>query len=231
MPGCWIECSADGEVRQGRYWRLPPFSRRKPDRPHRGTDAATRLRELFDEVRAHPHDCRRASGCVSQRRHRFEPGGRLHGAAVDRSRSRRFLSASKRAPTTSWTMRGWWRRSTRPTTTSLWYSPIRVELIKKLVRHYDEPFGDSSAIPTYIVSDFAVKHVKVALSGDGGDEFFAGYPIVGDMQRFMFVDRIPRLLRKLISLDRRRPALLCLRQELRCACWARPAQLDRYFNQ
>src|ERR1019366_5599713 len=77
--------------------------------------------------------------------------------------------------------------------------PNWVGLIKKLVRHYDEPFGDSSAIPTYLVSEFAAKHVKVALSGDGGDEFFAGYRIVGDVQRFRFLDRVPRSLRKLVS--------------------------------
>ena len=53
--------------------------------------------------------------------------------------------------------------------------PDSVELVSKLVRHFDEPFGDSSAIPTYLVSQFAAQHVKVALTGDGGDELFAGY--------------------------------------------------------
>jgi asparagine synthase (glutamine-hydrolysing) len=53
--------------------------------------------------------------------------------------------------------------------------PDAVNLVEKLVWHHDQPFGDSSAIPTYLLSEVTAQHVTVALSGDGGDELFAGY--------------------------------------------------------
>ena len=75
--------------------------------------------------------------------------------------------------------------------------PSALEILPDLVQHFDEPFGDSSAVPTYYVCQAARQHVTVALSGDGGDEVFAGYTRYQDLQHYQYLDAVPNWLRHL----------------------------------
>src|SRR4051812_42244899 len=75
-----------------------------------------------------------------------------------------------------------------------------LDVIPNLPEWYDEPFADSSQIPTYLVSAMTRKHVTVALSADGGDELFAGYNRYHYTQRFWrSVSLMPLLMRKAIA--------------------------------
>jgi asparagine synthase (glutamine-hydrolysing) len=75
--------------------------------------------------------------------------------------------------------------------------PDAVQIVEDLTWYLDEPFGDTSAIPTYMVSRLAAAHVKVVLSGDGGDELFAGYDKYVVEERERQRDQIPAPLRTL----------------------------------
>jgi asparagine synthase (glutamine-hydrolysing) len=77
--------------------------------------------------------------------------------------------------------------------------PHALSILPKLIWHYDEPFSDSSAIPTMYLSEMTRREVTVALSGDGGDEMFCGYDryrAVGIADR---LDRLPRWVKSLLA--------------------------------
>lgn len=77
--------------------------------------------------------------------------------------------------------------------------PDAAAILDRLVWHYDEPFADSSSIPTYYVSKVAREHVTVALSGDGGDEAFAGYRrYMMDVRENAIRGMIPSVVRRAV---------------------------------
>ena len=77
--------------------------------------------------------------------------------------------------------------------------PDAVRVLPALVRHFGEPFADSSAVPVYYVSELARRHVKVVLSGEGGDEVFAGYETYLAGKCSALYRRLPALVgRKLV---------------------------------
>jgi asparagine synthase (glutamine-hydrolysing) len=82
--------------------------------------------------------------------------------------------------------------------------PDAVEIAPKLVRHYGEPYADSSAIPSFYLAELTRRHVTVALNGDGGDESFAGYLRYVANQLGRGLDFVPRLGRRGLAAAARR---------------------------
>jgi len=74
--------------------------------------------------------------------------------------------------------------------------PEALKILPKLIWHYNEPFADSSAIPTYYVAEKTREYVTVALNGDGGDESFAGYPRYRAVKLAEYYQKMPVYLRE-----------------------------------
>jgi len=173
LPAGTLLSWCDGEVAQSRYARPAPVA---ADRVRRGSDEqlAGELREtLRDSVRAH---------LVAD-----VPVGVLLSGGVDSAGIVALAAAEQAEPVKTFSV-GFEESSfdelERARLVAGRYGtdhheivlrPDAVELLPKLVEAFDEPFGDSSALPTYLVSELAAGEVKVALSGEGGDELFGGY--------------------------------------------------------
>jgi asparagine synthase (glutamine-hydrolysing) len=77
--------------------------------------------------------------------------------------------------------------------------PSAIDLLPKIIWHYDEPFSDSSAIPTMYLAEVTRREVTVALSGDGGDELFSGYERYQAVKLAQRFDLLPESLRKVFA--------------------------------
>jgi asparagine synthase (glutamine-hydrolysing) len=173
LPAGHVLMAKGNDVSLRRYARLRPVDKGRT-RPESEAELAEELRErLRDSVRAH---------LVSD-----VPVGVLLSGGVDSS-ALAALAARESPYRISTLSIGFEERSFNELEQArlvaehystdhheLVVRPNAVELLPKLAEAFDEPFADSSALPTYLVSQLASQNVKVALSGEGGDELFGGY--------------------------------------------------------
>jgi asparagine synthase (glutamine-hydrolysing) len=190
-PARTLTVSADRGLRMRRYWDVA-F---EPRHGRGEAEIVEELREALDEsVRLH---------LVSD-----VPLGAFLSGGIDSSAVVASMAKSVAAPVKTfsigfkedeWSELPHARRVAKSLGTDHYeqvLDPDVVEILDDIVFHLDEPFGDSSAIPTYMVSGLAARHVKVVLSGDGGDELFGGYDKYRVEARERRYDRLPGLARK-----------------------------------
>ena len=226
-PGSWLLYRANGSVIRGRYWNMPQPESREPA-GFSPEDACQRVRQTFDEA-------------VRLRLIADVPLGAFLSGGIDSSLVVASMARQSRDPVKTFSIgfeeseynelkyAAMVARRYGTDHHELMVRPDSVSLVEKLVHHFDEPFADSSAIPTYLVSEFAAQHVKVALSGDGGDELFAGYTRSQTIERLLFMDRVPAFLRAgLAALARWLPFSAYGKNYLHML--SRSGPMDRYFE-
>jgi asparagine synthase (glutamine-hydrolysing) len=173
LPAGHVLVWSEGSVELSRFGRPGPVAAPEV----RDDDEA----ELLEELRARLRDSVRAH-LVSD-----VPVGVLLSGGVDSAALAALAAAESSEPLRTFTI-GFEERSFDETADArlvaqrygtnhheLLLRPDAALLLPILADAFDEPFADSSALPTYLVSELAAKHVKVALSGEGGDELFGGY--------------------------------------------------------
>jgi asparagine synthase (glutamine-hydrolysing) len=189
-PAHYLVCDAGG-VRLERYWSLPA----EPERGHSAEFYRERLRALLAEA-------------VRLRLVADVPLGAFLSGGIDSSVVVALMAQAVGEPVKTFSI-GFEeqdfselehaRRVARHLGTDhreMIVRPRALELLPRLVWHLDEPFADPSMIPTAYVSEMARREVTVALSGDGGDEAYAGYSTYPWARRYAGVDRLPRALRR-----------------------------------
>ncbi len=196
-PACWMERRANGNLRTERYWTAPvPLLEEPPEFDGPANLAA--LRETFDES-------------VRLRLMADVPLGAFLSGGIDSSLVVASMARQTTEPVKTFSIGfeeagmnelPWARMVAEKYGTEhheILVKPDSTAMAHRIAHHCDEPFGDSSAIPTGIVSEFAARHVKVALSGDGGDELFGGYTRFWEIPRLEAMGRVPGLMRAVLG--------------------------------
>jgi asparagine synthase (glutamine-hydrolysing) len=104
-----------------------------------------------------------------------------------------------------------------------------LDLLPSIPEMFDEPFADYSAVPSYLVFQMARRHVKVALSGDGGDEIFAGYTYFQQIEDLRRWDRLPGAVRAVLRACGDALPVEARGKNYLCVAGA-PHALERYFE-
>lgn len=217
-PGTLLEIAANGETRAKTYWSLLDVAESGQAAPLdlSETEARDRLEALLADA-------------VKRRMVADVPLGAFLSGGIDSSTVTALMQANSSRPVRTFTIgfheQGFDEAKAAKAVaahlgtdhTELYVTPEQaLRVVPKLPTIYDEPFADSSQVPTFLVSEMTRQHVTVALSGDGGDELFAGYNRYGQGLR------IARALRLLP-----RPVGACLARMIRAVP---PASWDRLFG-
>jgi len=175
-PGSWISYDArDGKIAQGTFWEMP-VPAAVPEAGDTEEEAARRVREVFDEA-------------VKIRMIADVPLGAFLSGGIDSGSVVASMAQVSDDPVKTFSIgfeESEFNELPAARLVAAKYAtdhheiivkPNSVRLVERLIHYFDEPFADMAAIPTFIVSEFAAQHVKVALTGDGGDELFGGYEV------------------------------------------------------
>lgn len=195
-PGHWLLCDRNGQLTTGCYWQ-PPLAQAGPERT---------AEEVEEEL------CQRLSECVRLRMISDVPVGAFLSGGIDSGLVVALMAQLSPKPIRTFSVGfrdekfnelPFARMVAERYATDhqeLILSPDVQELLPRLVEHYNEPFADSSAVPSFCVAQAARQHVTVALTGDGGDESFGGYSHYQQVLAWQRFDFIPLGMRRLLTL-------------------------------
>jgi asparagine synthase (glutamine-hydrolysing) len=196
LPAHELRVDRAGRVRESRYWDVPEVEETRAD-----------SRELARELRAE------LEVVMAQHAVADVPVGAFLSGGLDSSTIVGLMQRRSSTPLRTFCMtfgegEQLYDERTYAREVAAWFGtehteiavePRLVELLPRIFEHFDQPFGNPTALLSYELSRLTREHVTVALAGDGGDELFLGYPRYAGVALASVTERVPRSLRRLAS--------------------------------